>query len=405
MPFSRENRVLELLLLAFLLPFASSSSEECTATAAAGGGETCLQVSEPVVLGNVQSAPTASNYTFEERASAKDYLDILYKERQILTKNARVYEYESVSNPVLNPVPILSLGADDYAANETGVVTADFSSLLGISYPATSPNLLAGFVKVLEGEELDTKAEATSQAFYVVSGSGRSQLQPDGEEEEEGKLIEWATGDMFVVPAHSEPITHTASSTAVLYWVHDEPLLRYLGVKSSEKKFEPTLYTKEMLMDCVEEIKREPGSGEKNRMGILLGNKDTEQTKTITHTLWALLNTIPPKTVQLPHKHNSVALDLCVSAGEGTYTLMSRQIDHNGRLVDPVRMDWAPGGMFVTPPGWWHSHVNEGEQPGWVLPLQDAGIYTYQRSLDIRFAPDSIRHYKEKIIAGVMDQF
>jgi hypothetical protein len=30
--------------------------------------------------------------------------------------------------------------------------------------------------------------------------------------------------------------------------------------------------------------------------------------------LWSLLNSIPAKNVQRPHRHNSVALDLAVSA-------------------------------------------------------------------------------------------
>lgn len=46
------------------------------------------------------------------------------------------------------------------------------------------------------------------------------------------------------------------------------------------------------------------------------------------------------------------------------------------------------GGVFVTPPGWWHSHHNENDTPAWVLPMQDAGLYTYQRTLDIRFSMD-----------------
>eukprot|EP00471_Norrisiella_sphaerica_P009863 CAMPEP_0184503174 /NCGR_PEP_ID=MMETSP0113_2-20130426/51733_1 /TAXON_ID=91329 /ORGANISM="Norrisiella sphaerica, Strain BC52" /LENGTH=393 /DNA_ID=CAMNT_0026892621 /DNA_START=68 /DNA_END=1249 /DNA_ORIENTATION=+ len=363
----------------------------------AGASEDCeLRIVVPV-QGNIQLPPTPSNYTLISEDEPTEYLDRLFRDREGALRPGRVYEYESVSNPKLNPVPILSLGDSDYAENVTGIVSADFSELLGTEYPATSPNLLASFIKIMPGETQETVADATSQAFYVVSGNGTT--------ESDLGTFEWGTGDMVVIPALSTAMKHTASEMAVLYWVHDGPLLSYLGVTADKRKFEPTVYKKEMLLECVEEIRREPGAEGRNRMGILLGNKDTEKTKTISHTLWALLNTIPAKTVQLPHKHNSVALDLCISAGPNTYTLMSRQIDDEGNLVDPVRMDWTAGGMFVTPPGWWHSHVNEGGEPGWVLPLQDAGLYTYQRSLDIRFSPDSIKQYKEHRIAGVMDQF
>ena len=33
-----------------------------------------------------------------------------------------------------------------------------------------------------------------------------------------------------------------------------------------------------------------------------------------------------------------------------------------------------------------HSHHNETNTPAWVLPIQDAGLYTHQRTLDIRFS-------------------
>ena len=55
------------------------------------------------------------------------------------------------------------------------------------------------------------------------------------------------------------------------------------------------------------------------------------------------------------------------------------------RIVDAVRVDWQPGAAFVTPPGMWHSHHNESGRPARILPIQDAGLHTYLRSLDIRF--------------------
>jgi hypothetical protein len=35
----------------------------------------------------------------------------------------------------------------------------------------------------------------------------------------------------------------------------------------------------------------------------------------------------------------------------------------------------------------WHAHYNESDQDAWIIPIQDAGLQTYLRSLDIRFAP------------------
>jgi gentisate 1,2-dioxygenase len=80
-------------------------------------------------------------------------------------------------------------------------------------------------------------------------------------------------------------------------------------------------------------------------------------------------------------------VDLCVGAQEGCYTLLGQRLDGRGDIIDPIRVDWVAGGAFTTPPGMWHSHHNESGANAWVIPIQDAGLQTYLRSLDIRFAP------------------
>jgi len=86
-----------------------------------------------------------------------------------------------------------------------------------------------------------------------------------------------------------------------------------------------------------------------------------------------------------------VALDLCVDAapGGGVYTVMGPRLGEDG-WVHPegmIKMQWQAGAVFTTPPGWWHSHHNETSQPALVLPVQDAGLLTRQRVLDIQFSP------------------
>ena len=44
------------------------------------------------------------------------------------------------------------------------------------------------------------------------------------------------------------------------------------------------------------------------------------------------------------------------------------------------------GAAFVTPSGYWHSHHNESNADADVLPIQDAGLQTYLRTLDIAFS-------------------
>lgn len=313
-------------------------------------------------------------------------------------ETAGIYEYGSAANPDMKPIPVLVHPPDLHENGSTRIIPFDINDFLEIDgYSCTSPNLMASFIRIVKGEECASKASATSQAFYVVRGRGSSKSE-HGE-------ITWNTGDLFVVPVTKGEIVHKCVDAedfggAALYWVHDEPLLQYLGVQPSDtKKFEPTLYRREQMLDRVEEIRHDK-SRSNNRLGVLLGNTACEQTKTLTHVLWSLLNSIPAQSVQRPHRHNSVALDLAVSAKPGVYTLMGKEIDSQGLIIDPIRCDWIPGGVFITPPGWWHSHHNESDEAAWVLPMQDAGLYTHQRTLDIRFVDDELALHSEGKIRG-----
>ncbi len=314
---------------------------------------------------------------------------------------ARIYEYGSAANPELPKVPVVVHPASLHESGATRVIPFDLSELLGGEGPCTSPNLMASYVRIVTGESITTQAKATSQAYYVIRGSGSTTS--------EHGVVKWATGDLFVVPKTDGSLQHSCSSAeahagAALYWIHDQPLLDYLGVRPDEVKFPPALFTRSKLLETVEEIRHGPGMEHANRLGVLLGNASTEKTtKTLTHVMWSLLNSIGPHTVQKPHRHNSVALDMAVAApwphGK-VYTLMGRELDAQGNVVDPIRVDWADGSVFVTPPGWWHSHHNESDSTAWVLPIQDAGLYTHQRTLDIRFADDEIELHRQGRIRG-----
>jgi gentisate 1,2-dioxygenase len=84
-----------------------------------------------------------------------------------------------------------------------------------------------------------------------------------------------------------------------------------------------------------------------------------------------------------------VALDLIIDCEPACYTLMGKELDQRGRIVDPKRVDWKPASAFVTPPGFWHAHYNESGAPAYLLRIQDAGLQSYLRTLDIRFGdPD-----------------
>ena len=230
------------------------------------------------------------------RLSAIINRDAMLQKDEVFEADSRIYEYTSAANPYLAMVPVSLHPASLHESGPTRIIPFDLSADMNIDYPASSPNLLAAFIRINPNERINSEASATSQAFYIIRGTGRS-VTEHGE-------IEWSEGDLFVVPACESSIEHFASEDSAIYWVHDQPLLTYLGVKPSVKKFNITLFRKEKMLAEVERIKHQPGAEHRNRMGILLGNKITEDsTKTLTHTLWSLLNVLPAGDAQRPHRH------------------------------------------------------------------------------------------------------
>jgi gentisate 1,2-dioxygenase len=299
------------------------------------------------------------------------------------TGDARFYEYSKAANPIGSghtpKIPVVRFGPELYQDGPTGVVPLDLSKELGItSGAATSPGLLANFVRIRAGERVSTSPNATSQLYYVLYGRGFSAVN--------GRMVQWEKGDFLTLPAGTRSTFYADPETdAALYWVHDEPLLRYLGAEANEPRFRATKFRRADAVAELEAIAARPGANDKSRVSVLLANADEEQTLTITHVLWAMFGLLPADQEQRPHRHQSVALDLILDAEPGCYTLLGTRLDERGDILDPVRVDWEAGGAFVTPPGMWHAHFNESGAPAHLIPVQDAGLQTYLRSLDIRF--------------------
>ncbi len=296
-----------------------------------------------------------------------------------LTRDAQFFEYSKAANPIESgatpAIPITEFAADLYAAGESRIVPLDLSRELRTPYPATGPSLLASFVRIRAGEQISTAPNASSEFFYVIRGSGRTEIA--------GGSIAWKTGDFVALPGLEA--MHQADTDSAFYLVNDSPLFEYLGAQKARARFEPTVYSREAVMAELEAAKNDPLAATRSRVSVLLANRNFEQTMTITHTLWTMFGVVSPGTRQLPHRHQSVALDFVVDAQPGVYTLLGSELGEDGNIRNPVRVDWAPGAAFVTPPGYWHEHVNASGADAYVMPIQDAGLHTYLRTLDIQF--------------------
>ena len=299
----------------------------------------------------------------------------------------KIFDYRQAANPVraglTEPIAYRQWGPELHAAGPTAILPLDLSAELGCASPATSPALAAHFLRLLAGEALEAAACATSSLFYVLRGSG--QLQRAAASDQPELELRWAAGDLFVLPAGPPPRLQ-AQEESILYWVHDGPLLTYLGVAPSEARFQASHYPSERLEAELQTLLDDPSAALSNRLSILLAHEDLPASRTITHTLWAMLGLVPAGAIQPAHRHQSVALDLIVDCDPGCYTLVGRELSDDGSIRDPVRVDWQAGGAFITPPGHWHAHVNESARIARLLPIQDAGLHTYLRSLDIRFS-------------------
>jgi gentisate 1,2-dioxygenase len=286
------------------------------------------------------------------------------------------YEYEKNVNPILNDIPIQTKNINDC---DYGITHIDFSELFNVSYLSTTPNLLACFIKLKENEVLDLKkshTNGTSHLFFVLQSN--CQINIDDE------IVSLINGDLLVTPFfESIQIKNMGNEDLQIYYINDSPLVNYLGANPVRKIFKTAKYSKEFLLKNLDEL----SDSHNNRKGILLSNKDTEKigVNTITPVLWALYNELPPNTIQRPHKHNSVALDLCIicTDSENVYTLVGEELDENGNIINPIKVHWKQSEMFITPPGLWHSHNNMGNTYAYILPIQDAGLLLYQRILGI----------------------
>src|SRR6201998_4088677 len=246
--------------------------------------------------------------------------------------DARLFEYSKAANPIGSGhapmVPIRQFGPETYLDQPTGVIPLDLSKELGINArEGARPALLANFLRIRTGEQIDTSPNATSQLYYMLYGRGFAAVN--------GRLVKFEKGHFLTLPAGARSVFYADAETA-MYWVHDEPLLRYLGADATQPRFRPTKFRRADAVAKLENIASHPGANDKSRVSVLLANADQQQTLTITHVLWAMFGVLPAGQEQRPHPHQSVALDLILDAPPGgCYTLLGTRLDERGETGGP----------------------------------------------------------------------
>jgi gentisate 1,2-dioxygenase len=310
-----------------------------------------------------------------------------------LTQDSGYLEYSKAANPIasgsISQIPIVQFPATLHESGPSRIIPLDISEQLGSVAPASSASLLASFIRINPNESLAAPNRATSHLFYAIRGQGVIRFADT--------TIPYQSGDLITLPCGPDPIL-SADEETVFYWVNDQPLLKYLGVTATHPRFNPTLYAKDESQAALAQAASDPLAAQRSRISVLLTNSHFPQTLTITHVLWAMLGILPVGANQLPHAHKSVALDLIISCKPGCYTAVAEKVDSQGNLIDPIKVPWESAGAFITPPGWWHSHHNESGEPAYLMPIQDAGLHTHLRTLDIQF--HRFRRFRVRVPRG-----
>lgn len=279
----------------------------------------------------------------------------------------------------------------EYSKGAVPVLTAGQPEILRESSNDTirTPNLEVCFCEV-DAPLQQSLLCGSSHLFYVVRGCGITHIF--GEKMGDGSSFLWEEGDLFVLPSCSYVLHQSFDKKKSRFLcVSDTPLFDFLSARPIKSRFSPLHYPKKQMIENLERVNREHGAEHRNRNGILLSNREMvdEKLNTLTPVLWSLYNKIDARTVQKPHRHNSIAIDFCIGlypeSQDLVYTLMGPELDENGNVKNPIRMNWKENTVFTTPPGWWHSHHNDSEYPAMVFPIQDAGLHTYMNTLDIQF--------------------
>lgn len=284
-----------------------------------------------------------------------------------------VEEGFNIKRPVLAP---RSFAAERAQALDpktpTGVILLDSSDILRTPFPATTPLLLAKFLKLKAGEEWRQQLRASGEIYYVVRGEGRS-------EQEGGEGIVWKAGDIFCLPGGAETLHSAGASDAVLYMVTDEPMLHFLGTEPPPPQTSPietVCYSAEHIARQLKALYARSLGPETAGRALFLTSRKMEAMHTCMPALTLTLNAVLPGEKQPPHRHNAAALVFIIKGGP----VQSR--------IGDAALPWEENSVLLTPPNAVHSHENLGDSDAVALIVQDGALHYHCRTMGFAFADE-----------------
>ncbi|HEX2795446.1 MAG TPA: hypothetical protein VHN38_00025 [Immundisolibacter sp.] len=250
----------------------------------------------------------------------------------------------------------------------------DFSAQLGLPYPATLPALLAG-THALPAQGTAPVGEAAGGVIVLVlEGSGRFTVGAEA--------VAVGAGDILAVPGSVGAGAQAGASGLRFYYVDDSPLTRYMGwqVQPTERivftHWPAALLAQKLADTAAEGI---------TASGVFLAHQGLKTEKLATPNLFAHLNRLAPGAANTVHGHASAAITYVIESNDASYSLLGETLQ-DGAIVDPLRVDWRPGQVSLTPPNLWHGHFNDGKTDILTLVVQLSGLYYNDRTMNFRFA-------------------
>jgi gentisate 1,2-dioxygenase len=290
----------------------------------------------------------------------------------VYTQRARYFDSENAFNIVYADVPAASFVAQrDTAldpATGTALIRCDQSAAMGLPFPATSPLVLASYVRVRAGDSLDIDARATVVLAYVIEGAGRAEQGAD--------IIAWNAGDVFSMPGGRPIRLASPQRDSVLWVVTNEPELafeRAAPPSLDEALVEAAHFPAATIAEELDRTRAKLAGKRVAGLAVVFAAERLEDRRNISPSLTLAMNQLEPGGTQTAHSHNSVAVSLAIE-GPRCYS-----------MVDGTRKDWAPYVTMVTPPGSVHSHHNQGDRRATWLIVQDGGLHYHCRTMGFRF--------------------
>lgn len=252
----------------------------------------------------------------------------------------------------------------------SGFIALDQSAVLQTPFPATTPLMLAGFLRIWPGDHVSTRSMASGEIYYVVRGAGSTHW--------DGETLPWRAGDVFCLPG-GVARSHRASEgqDCVLYVVTDEPALSFAHVMPAAPEaapIAPVHYPALLIAAQVDALARRPLGPDTAGRALFLSSERMQRQRTCLPSLTLTLNVVLPGERQRPHKHNAAAI-----------VFVTREGSVRSRIGDRS-FPWTQNSVLITPPNAVHSHESEGGEAAIALIVQDGGLHYYCRTMGFAFA-------------------